>query len=169
MTKSTELYATGPQLAEWMRVSGRQVRTVLREAGVRAVRGRGYPLSEVVRALHWRRADRESRTSELTAQEARLKKAQADLRESELAERRGYLVHVTVLSQAATEFVGAHKSRLLSLPARVAPALAFVTEREARSVLDAATYAMQHEIYAALGELLDTWAARAEELEKDGK
>ncbi len=57
-------------------------------------------------------------------QKARLTKATADMRELELARRRGELVEARVVERVVADFVLASKARLLGLPDKLAARLA---------------------------------------------
>jgi phage terminase Nu1 subunit (DNA packaging protein) len=59
-----------------------------------------------------------------TQEDARLKKAQADLKELDLAMRRGELASAVDVGNAVTSVLMALRSRLLALPKRMAPVVA---------------------------------------------
>jgi phage terminase Nu1 subunit (DNA packaging protein) len=77
---------------------------------------------------------------------ARDRAAGADLREIELAERRGQLVAITDVEKAMTDLVVAAKAAILGVPGRVALSLVGIDAGGIREKLE-------HELEAALGKL----------------
>lgn len=77
---------------------------------------------------------------------ARLKRAQADLAEIELTEKRGQVVPIAVLENSLTQVIANARQNLLMLPGRIAPEL----EGEARAVIKAR---LSQSIHTALTEL----------------
>lgn len=75
---------------------------------------------------------------------ARLKRAQADLAEIELTEKRGQVVPIAVLEYSLTQVIANARQNLLMLPGRIAPELegetrAVIKARVAQSIRDALT------------------------------
>lgn len=80
---------------------------------------------------------------------ARLKRAQADLAEIELTEKRGQVVPIAVLEYSLTQVIANARQNLLMLPGRIAPEL----EGEARAVIKARISKSIHEALTELSKV----------------
>lgn len=80
-------------------------------------------------------------------EDALLKRTQREIKEIELAQRRGEILDVSTVAKVIERAVGAFRSRVLSIPSKSAPrVIACADVAEAKAVLDA-------DIHDALGEL----------------
>jgi phage terminase Nu1 subunit (DNA packaging protein) len=110
------------QVAALFDVSTRWVQRLVDEHDMpRAERGQ-YDAVTVVR-WYIRFLKKEATESD-THQRTRLQRANADLRELDLAKRRGELVEVETIKNAVTDLILASKARLLSIPTKMAASLA---------------------------------------------
>jgi len=98
---------------------------------------------DLVACFRWRLDRAEARAeqilagSELKRQETRWKKAQADLQELRLAERRGQLAPVALVKQEWGKQITAARTQFLSMPSKVTPRLRGAkSPGELRAILD---------------------------------
>lgn len=143
------LKVTGPEAAAFLKLPESSFYRLV-ETGVIPKSGVGeYILGEVVEAYWRNQFDSEG----LTAARTRLTTAQAELAEAELAEQRGELHRASAVMKVWADNVSNAKTRLLSIPTKIAPELLGQDIPSMREKLKAA-------IYEALKELADYDAGR---------
>jgi phage terminase Nu1 subunit (DNA packaging protein) len=145
------------ELASAIGRSPRQVRDVLGRGGAELAKGRGYRLADALRALYERAAVRHGDSRRLGAEEARLRAAQANLREFELAQCRGEFVAKDVIDAAGVDAVRALVGGLDAMPARLGDAFDAPQRHRVRRECDR----IKDDIAKALEELSQRWASLA--------
>jgi phage terminase Nu1 subunit (DNA packaging protein) len=114
------------QVAALFDVSTRWVQRLVDEHGMpREERGQ-YDAVTVVR-WYIRFLKKEASESDLH-QRTRLQRANADLRELDLAKRRGEMVELEAIRNAVFDLILASKARFLSIPTKMAASLARITK-----------------------------------------
>lgn len=127
--------------------------SALRRWPTRPVRREGARALYDIDALKEYRDQRNQRGASLAVERARLTAAQAALAELDLAERRLELVPVETVITTWVSLVGAARSRLLAMPAALAPLVAELPVDQAEAVIRSA-------VHEALAELSDDCLAR---------
>ena len=147
---SDQITLTTNQLAEVLNRSSRRVQQLAADGIIpKAARGR-YPLEAVTAFIRFLEADTARGPADLQAERARLTRAQADLAEATLAQRRGALLAREDVDAAMIATLGRVRSRLLAVPSKCAAEAAHSGDpREAEGVIKAA-------VYDALAELSQT-------------
>jgi phage terminase Nu1 subunit (DNA packaging protein) len=108
-------------------VSDRRVRQILQEGGgpTQAASGaldaREFGLWLERRVLEQHGVTEDGEALDLSAERARLARAQADKTELELAELRGEHVRITDVTDAWSQHIAAVRAKLLALPSKAAP------------------------------------------------
>ena len=146
------------------RVSQQQISEYVKAGMPRSIKG-NYNLEACV---HWwtdrKEADLRERIDGLKReeQETRLKRAQADYKEMELARERGELVSISEISEQYGLFVAACRARILGIGTRIAPRLlACGSSAEMKKLID-------EENWNALDELSRTPDLRTLAEKNDG-
>ena len=143
------LKVTAPEAAAFLKLTERSFYRMVESGVIPKVDGGEYILGDVVEA-YWRsQFDSEG----LTAARTRLTTAQAELAEAELAEQRGELHRASAVMKVWADNVSNAKTRLLSIPVKIAPELAGQDIPTMRTKIKEA-------IYEALRELADYDAGR---------
>jgi phage terminase Nu1 subunit (DNA packaging protein) len=109
--------------ADLLGLSVRRVGQIVEEGnGPPQARGGSFPAREFGQWMIERElAKRGGVGLDLTAERARLAKAQADKTELEVAELRGELVSAQEVIEAWTQYIAAIRARLLALPSKARP------------------------------------------------
>ena len=143
--------ATQKALADHLDLTATRIKQ-LEAQGVFERQGRSYNLDACrVAYLRWLRSrvPGGGASKDLNAERARLTAAQAEKTEIDLAERRGELLPVDSVASLWTRVLTDTKTKLLSLPSKLAPQVIGKSREEARAKIE-------HAIHEALRTLADT-------------
>ena len=150
-----QITLTTNQLAQALDRSPRRIQQLASEGIIaKSARGR-YPLEAVTAFIRFLEADTARGPADLQAERARLTRAQADLAEATLAQRRGELLAREDVDAAMIATLGRVRSRLLAVPSKCAAEAAHSGDpREAEGVIKQAVYDALAELAATTPEHL---------------
>ena len=143
---------TATRLAAELGLDGRRLRDILTRVTPIEVKGRSkfYLLRDVV--PHVAKYIGAPDVIDLNVERARKMKAEAELAEMELAKLRGETINVDAAAIVWGEVLGVAKSRLLSIPAKLAP---IVAVEDAPAICKAL---IEEQVFEVLDELADELA-----------
>jgi hypothetical protein len=155
-------------ISKLLDLSPRRVQQLVKEGVIPKMERGRYELVPVVRAyIHYLR-ERNIQAGVVSLEEVRTRKikAEAELAEIDLAQQRGETINVDAAAIVWGEVLGVAKSRLLSIPAKLAP---IVAVEDAPAICKAL---IEEQVFEVLDELADDIAVWAEDagsgLDEDG-
>lgn len=147
-------------ISKLLDLSPRRVQQLVKEGVIPKMERGRYELVPVVRAyIHYLR-ERNIQAGVVSLEEVRTRKikAEAELAEIDLAQQRGETINVDAAAIVWGEVLGVAKSRLMSVPAKLAP---IVAVEDAPAICKAL---IEEQVFEVLDELADeiaTWAEDA--------
>jgi len=151
-----ELNITSQELAKALKLSTRRVNQLVKESILRRGADGKFNLPEAVDAYYsFKYKSNEKVDYEL--EHALLEKAKREMAEIELDEHKGKLLYATDVEQAMATMILTCKSRLLSIPSKIAPKV--LGQKNLAVIQDV----IKTEICQALAELKEMPAPRDEE------
>lgn len=153
--------ATAAVIAKLLMITTRRVQQLAQEGVIPKAEHGAYPLVASVQGYIRFLQTRDRQGAKRLDEDARLRAAQADLRQLELAKARSELVTVASAESVLTSVGGAMRSRLATLSSRMAGVLVGRSVGQIKQALDDEADAIQRDIYDRLGKLVASVAARA--------
>ena len=147
MTDQKAISLTTPQLAQALGCSKRHIQQLAKDGIIpKSDRGR-WPLEAIAAFIAYLQADARRGPADYALERARLTRAQADVAELALAERRGDLLAREDVDAAMIATLGRVRSRLLAVPSKCAAEAAQSGDpREAEGVIKSAVYDVLSEL-----------------------